>query len=33
LGKGVNSGIQLCTFGPKDVQRHHIIEQVLNLYS
>jgi phosphate starvation-inducible PhoH-like protein len=32
LGKGVNSGIQLCTFGPKDVQRHHIIEQVLNLY-
>ena len=33
LGKGVNSGIQLCTFGPKDVQRHHIIEQVLKLYS
>ena len=33
LGKGVNPGIQLCTFGPKDVQRHHIIEQVLNLYS
>ena len=33
LGKGVNSGIQLCTFGTKDVQRHHIIEQVLNLYS
>lgn len=33
LGKGVNSGIQLCTFDIKDVQRHRIIGQVLNLYS
>ena len=33
LRKGVIPGLQLCTFGIKDVQRHRIIEHVLNLYS
>jgi len=33
LRKGVIPGLQLCTFDIKDVQRHRIIEHVLNLYS
>jgi phosphate starvation-inducible PhoH-like protein len=33
LGKGVIPGLQLCKFELKDVQRHKIIEHVLNLYS
>ncbi len=32
LGKGVIPGLQLCHFDIKDVQRHRIIEHVLNLY-
>jgi phosphate starvation-inducible PhoH-like protein len=32
LGKGVIPGLQLCHFDVKDVQRHRIIEHVLNLY-
>jgi phosphate starvation-inducible PhoH-like protein len=32
LGKGVIPGLQLCNFELKDVQRHKIIEHVLNLY-
>ena len=32
LRKGVIPGLQLCTFDIKDVQRHRIIEHVLNLY-
>ena len=33
LRKGVIPGLQLCKFDIKDVQRHRIIEHVLNLYS
>jgi len=33
LRKGVIPGLQLCKFELKDVQRHKIIEHVLNLYS
>ena len=33
LRKGVIPGLQLCNFELKDVQRHKIIEHVLNLYS
>jgi phosphate starvation-inducible PhoH-like protein len=33
LRKGVIPGLQLCNFELKDVQRHRIIEHVLNLYS
>jgi phosphate starvation-inducible PhoH-like protein len=33
LRKGVIPGLQLCKFELKDVQRHRIIEHVLNLYS
>ena len=33
LRKGVIPGLQLCTFDIKDVQRHKIIEHVLNLYA
>ena len=33
LGKGVIPGLQLCNFELKDVQRHKIIEHVLNLYA
>ena len=32
LGKGVIPGLQMCHFDIKDVQRHRIIEHVLNLY-
>ena len=32
LRKGVIPGLQLCNFELKDVQRHRIIEHVLNLY-
>ena len=32
LRKGVIPGLQLCNFEQKDVQRHKIIEHVLNLY-
>ena len=32
LRKGVIPGLQLCHFDIKDVQRHRIIEHVLNLY-
>jgi phosphate starvation-inducible PhoH-like protein len=32
LRKGVIPGLQLCNFELKDVQRHKIIEHVLNLY-
>jgi phosphate starvation-inducible PhoH-like protein len=33
LRKGVIPGLQQCHFELKDVQRHRIIEHVLNLYS
>jgi phosphate starvation-inducible PhoH-like protein len=33
LRKGVIPGLQLCNFELKDVQRHRIIEHVLNLYT
>jgi phosphate starvation-inducible PhoH-like protein len=33
LRKGVIPGLQICQFELKDVQRHKIIEHVLNLYS
>ena len=33
LRKGVIPGLQLCNFELKDVQRHRIIEHVLNLYN
>lgn len=32
LGKGVIPGLQFCNFDIKDVQRHRIIQHVLNLY-
>ena len=32
LGKEVIPGIQLCTFELKDVQRHHLIGPILNMY-
>ena len=33
LRKGVIPGLQICNFELKDVQRHRIIEHVLNLYT
>lgn len=33
LGKGGVAGISVCPMGVKDVQRHKIIESVLNLYA
>jgi phosphate starvation-inducible PhoH-like protein len=33
LTQGDVNGISLCEFTGKDIQRHHIITHVLNLYS